>query len=190
MVIRIHIIYFQTSIFFPSSSCPQLWQLYRKARFLSNWCTFTFTHSAIPQVKGNSGHWKKKIDCITQCAELLILNKTWDTLRKMQNNFSHPMCATVFLKTMREFTFWGFDVEAYCSIPCSHWFTVVFSPSISTGMHFFYSIYLSCSLGMQHPFSSAKQASMLASFNMTGFQHFDKDATVTSVVLGASVVSL
>ncbi|KAA8584413.1 hypothetical protein FQN60_008198 [Etheostoma spectabile] len=28
-----------------------------------------------------------------------------------------------------------------------------------------------------HPSSSAKKASMLASFNMTGFQHFDKDAT-------------
>jgi len=34
----------------------------------------SLAHSAIPQVKGKSGYWKK--DCITQCAELLILNKT------------------------------------------------------------------------------------------------------------------
>lgn len=99
-VIGIQIIYFQASSIFPPSSCPWIWQLYRKAGFLSNWCTFTFTHSAIPQVKGKSGHWKKKKkDCITQCAELLILNKTWDILRKMQNNFFplffHPMSATV-----------------------------------------------------------------------------------------------
>lgn len=84
----------------------------------------------------------------------------------------------------------GFDFEAYCSVPCSHRFTVVFGPSISTGMHFF-PLYLSLLFpGNAASFLLSQKASMLASFNMTGFQHFDKDATVTSAVLGASVVSL
>ena len=91
---------------------------------------------------------------------------------------------------MVEFTFLGggVDVEAYCSfLPLALVYSSFWS-SISAGMHFFpHSIYLSCFLGMQHPFSTAKQASMLASFSffLTGFQHFDKDATVTSAVLGS-----
>lgn len=46
-----------------------------------------------------TGKKKKKKYCITQCAELLILIKTWDILRKMQKHFftplSHPMSVTV-----------------------------------------------------------------------------------------------
>lgn len=97
----------------------------------------------------------------------------------------------MFLKTMVELTFLGgggggLMLRLTVASPRLHWFTVVFGPPSPQGCIFFpHSIYLSCFLGMQHPFSTAKQASMLASFSMTGFQHFDKDATVTSAVLGS-----
>lgn len=56
-------------------------------------------HSLIQQShKSRESEGTEKKDCITQCAELLILNKTWDTLRKMQNSFfslSQRMNATV-----------------------------------------------------------------------------------------------
>lgn len=97
---------------------------------------------------------------------------------------------SVFLKTLEEFTFGGFDIETYCSFPGLRWFTVVF------GLHlhrdaFFSTVFIilvprECSILSPPP----KQAGMLAPFNMTGFQHFDKDATVTRAVLGASIVSL
>ena len=58
-------------------------------------------HSLIQQShksRESQGTGKKKY-CITQCAELLILIKSWDILRKMQNHFftplSHPMSVTV-----------------------------------------------------------------------------------------------
>lgn len=186
-------------IFFllPLPLAPRIWQLYRKASFLSNWCTFTFTHSAIPQVKGKSGHWEKKKKTASpnaqSCSSLIRLETYCGRCKIISPPSLTLWVLQCVLKNYGRIHFLvGFDVETYCSFPCFslHWFTVVFGPSISTGMHFFHSIYLSCFLGMQHPFSSAKQASMLASFNVTGFQHFDKDATVTSAVLGASVVSL
>lgn len=98
-VIALRIIYFQgeqQQFFFPPPSSPPhhhppgWWQLYRGAGFLSNWCTFTFAQSAIPQVEGKSGQKKKKKKKRLHHPELLILNKTGDVLRKMQNNPPPP----------------------------------------------------------------------------------------------------
>lgn len=52
------------------------------------------------------------------------------------------------------------------------------------------SIYHSCFLGMDHPFSSAKQASSLGSLNEARLQQHEEDATVTGGMLGTSGVSL
>lgn len=51
------------------------------------------------QGKITNTHTHTQNDCITQYAELLILNKIWNTLRKMQNIFlppsSYPVSATL-----------------------------------------------------------------------------------------------
>lgn len=82
----------------PPSSCPRIWQLYRKAGFLSNWCTFTFTHSAIPQVKGKSGHRKKKNKKNTaspsaqSCSSLLRLETYCGRCKTIFLPPSHTLC--------------------------------------------------------------------------------------------------
>lgn len=149
-----------------------------------------------PPSQGKSGHWKKKekktaTPSAQSCSSLIRL-ETYCGRCKVIFPPSLALCVLQCVPKNygRIQCFGGFDVEAYCSIPCLHWFTVVFGLYISTGMHFFSTLFISRFPGMQHPFSSAKQASMLATFNMTGFQYFDKDATVTSGMLGATVVSL
>lgn len=90
---------------------------------------------------------KKKKDCNTQCTELLIFNKTWDILRKMQSYFSPSLTLCVRQcipkNDGRIRCFGRFDVEGYCSFPCLHYFTVVFGLYISTGMLFFSTLFIS-----------------------------------------------
>lgn len=123
----------------------------------------------------------------SQRAELFIYKKTWDKLRKMQSTFfpsiSHPT-EWVFLHTLGEFTF-----LKHSGFHWVHHFTVSFASSFSIGIYFFsYSIHLTRFLGVQYRVCTANAASiMLASFNVTRFQHFEKDATVTSAAWGASV---
>lgn len=70
-------------------------------------------------------------------------------------------------------------MEIFWSFSHSLWFTLDFG--LSAGIHVFSSsIYHSCFLGTDHPFSSAKQASSLALFNAERLQQHEEDATVTS----------
>lgn len=79
-------------------------------------------------------------------------------------------------------------MEIYWRFPRSLWFTLDFGPS--AGIHVFSSsIYRSCFLGTDHPFSSAKQASSLAPFNAERLQQHEEDATVTSGTRSFFVVS-
>lgn len=81
---------------------------------------------------------------------------------------------------MQKFAVLGeFDVEIYWSFPRLLWFTLDFG--LSAGTHVFSSsIYRSCFLGTDHPFSSAKQASSLAPFDVERLQQHKEAATVTS----------
>lgn len=69
-----------------------------------------------------------------------------------------------------------FDVDVF---PCTLWFTFVFG--LSAGIHLIPTLFITCFLGTHHPFSSAKQASSLASFNAARLQQHEEDATVTTV---------
>lgn len=110
------------------------------------------------------------------CSSLIGPQTPW----KMQNRpplFSHY---SVFSKNYAKICCLGeFDVEIFWSFPHSLWFTLDFG--LSAGIHVFSSsIYPSCFLGTDHPFSSAKQASSLALFSAERLQQHEEDATVTS----------